>query len=276
VGTGLTNSETTALYNLVGVLNLNLRKIASDADAYNFLSTASVSGIPEQIAINTLVTDLKSYGVWNKMKAIYPFVGGTANTHKFNLKDPRDLDAAFRLTFSGSWVHSSTGAKPNGSTGTYADTKLNLNTHLVPTSAHYSGYARTDNSGERFLMGVYASTPDNTFLDFYGSLRLFYGLASNGADISIPSWRGLWHLNALLTNTVLYRNGTSLNTTLRNGSLASQNLFLGAGNAGSGGSNYNSIQELAFASIGDGLTDIEASNFYTAVQKFQTTLGRQV
>jgi S-DNA-T family DNA segregation ATPase FtsK/SpoIIIE len=37
-------------------------------------------------------------------------------------------------------------------------------------------------------------------------------------------------------------------------------------------SNY----ENAFASIGDGLTDTEASNFYTAVQAFQTTLGRQV
>ena len=31
------------------------------------------------------------------MKAIYPFVGGTATTHKFNLKDPADINAAFRL-----------------------------------------------------------------------------------------------------------------------------------------------------------------------------------
>ena len=275
VGVGLTNSETQILNNLVGSLQLNLRRVA-DADAYAFLAAANITGIPEQIAINTLVTDLKSYGVWTKLKAIYPFVGGTASTHKFNLKDPRDTDSAFRLTFSGSWTHSSTGAQPNGAAGTYADTKLNLNTHLVPTSAHYMGYARTDNSGERFLMGIYAGASGDTFLDFYGSLRLFYGLASAGADISIPSWKGLWHLNALGSSTVLYRNGTSLNTTTRNGILPSQNLFLGAGNNGSGGSTYNSIQELAFASIGDGLTSTEAANIYTAVQAFQTTLGRQV
>ena len=34
--------------------------------------------------------------------------------------------------------------------------------------------------------------------------------------------------------------------------------------------------ETAFVTIGDGLTDTEAAAFYTAVQKYQTTLGRQV
>jgi hypothetical protein len=37
-----------------------------------------------------------------------------------------------------------------------------------------------------------------------------------------------------------------------------------------------SNRECAFSSIGDGLTDTQASNFYTAVQAFQTTLSRQV
>ena len=37
-----------------------------------------------------------------------------------------------------------------------------------------------------------------------------------------------------------------------------------------------SSKECAFASIGDGLTDTQASNFYTAVQAFQTTLSRNV
>jgi hypothetical protein len=34
--------------------------------------------------------------------------------------------------------------------------------------------------------------------------------------------------------------------------------------------------QCSFASIGDGLTDTQVSNFYTAVQAFQTTLSRQV
>ena len=56
------------------------------------------------------------------MKALYPFVGGTATSHKFNLKDPRDLDAAFRLQFNGGWTHNSNGVTPNGTNG-YADNK---------------------------------------------------------------------------------------------------------------------------------------------------------
>jgi hypothetical protein len=39
---------------------------------------------------------------------------------------------------------------------------------------------------------------------------------------------------------------------------------------------YYGNKETAFASIGDGLTDGEADNFYTSVQKFNTTLGRQI
>jgi hypothetical protein len=50
--------------------------------------------------------------------------------------------------------------------------------------------------------------------------------------------------------------------------LASENL--------NGSANGYDNKELAFASIGDGLTDTEASNFYTAVQTFQTTLSRNV
>jgi len=37
-----------------------------------------------------------------------------------------------------------------------------------------------------------------------------------------------------------------------------------------------SIRQCAFASIGDGLTDAESSNFYTAVNTYQTTLSRNV
>ena len=76
------------------------------------------------------------------MKAIYPFVGGSAASHKFNLKDPRDLDAAFRLAFNGGWTHASTGAKPNGSNG-WANTYFNPSLNLTTSNGHHSAYLRT-------------------------------------------------------------------------------------------------------------------------------------
>ena len=39
---------------------------------------------------------------------------------------------------------------------------------------------------------------------------------------------------------------------------------------------YFTDRQYAFASIGDGLTDAEAANFYTAVQAFQVTLSRNI
>ena len=85
-----------------------------DLDALAFLTAAGITDSTIISAINTLVVSLKNFGIWTKMRAIYPFVGGTALTHKWNLKDPRDLDIAFRLVFSGGWTHSSTGALANG------------------------------------------------------------------------------------------------------------------------------------------------------------------
>jgi hypothetical protein len=41
-------------------------------------------------------------------------------------------------------------------------------------------------------------------------------------------------------------------------------------------STFYGNKQIAFASIGDGLTDTEAANFYTAVQAFQTALSRNV
>jgi hypothetical protein len=114
-----------------------------DPDAQAFITAAAITNPTQQSAVNQLVVDLKGYGVWSKMKALYPFVGGTASQHKFNLKDPRDLDAAFRLVFNGGWTHSSTGALPNG-TNAFADTKLNAFTlPLNQNSTSFSAYSRT-------------------------------------------------------------------------------------------------------------------------------------
>jgi hypothetical protein len=272
VGVGLTNNETTALYNLVGVLNLNLRKIASDADAYNFLSTASVSGIAEQIAVNTLVTDLKSYGIWDKMKAIYPMVGGTANTHKFNLKDPRDTNDAFRLQFFGTWTHSSTGANPSGTSGTYADTFIIPNTDLINRNIHLSYYARAGSTTAE--IGLFGNLTIR--YNLYAGNKVYASLGSTYNDAIIGS-QLVFHTVTSIDNSSngqrAYSNGVLKSSVTNNSSgLGSTSLKL----ANDGGNSYRSIFECALASVGSGLTESEAANFYTAVQRFQTTLGRQV
>jgi len=281
IGDGLTDAEAANFYTAVQTFQTTLGRqvgvpIVADTDAQAFLNAAVITDQTQANAVTTLVTDLKSANIWSKMKAIYPFVGGTATAHKFNLKDPRDLDAAFRLTFSGGWTHSSTGALPNGTTA-YADTKLKPS-NIPQNSVHMSTYLRTTYSG-----GVDMGCSTNDY--FFISANLGIGIPPRGplnlstySDSSISLDTKAFYLASRTNSTTnkLFRN-TSLisNETLTSVAPEAYNIYIGAGNRSNAGWAYTARQT-SFASIGDGLTDAEAAAFYTAVQKYQTTLGRQV
>jgi hypothetical protein len=259
--------------------------VPNDTDAQAFITAAGITDGTQQSAVNQLVLDLKSANIWTKMKAIYPIVGGSASSHKWNLKDPRDLDAAYRLTFATGWTHSSTGMTPNG-TSAYAST------FLVPSSVfntatynHLSYYSRTNNANIDFLMGARNSNETAMLLSgrdgFWGYYcdapspsvyRNAYSSSSfNTAAFSLGSQTG--------TNVKVYRNNSLVvsNTEARFAisALCPRALIIGAWDSIGTIGNYTNKQ-CAFASIGDGLTDAEASNLYTAVNTYQTTLGRNV
>jgi hypothetical protein len=281
IGDGLTDTDATNLYSAVQAYQTTLGRqvnvpLVSDTDAQAFLNAANITSFQQASAVNKLVVDLKAAGVWTKMKAIYPFVGGSAVSHKFNLKDPRDLDAAYRLVFNGGWVHSSTGALPNGTTG-YADTKLKP-TDMVQNSAHMATYLRTQNDN-----GVDMGCSTNYY--FYMTAKSgasqppagFLNLASapfTGTQLPTQAFYLVSRTNS--TTNKLFRN-TSLITNITSTSSAPEayNIYLGAGNRNNG-MWLPSPREQAFSSIGDGLTDAEVTALYTAVETYQTSLGRGV
>lgn len=263
-----------------------------DPDAVAFLTAAGITDATITTAINTLVIQLKSFGIWTKMKAIYPFVGGTATTHKFNLKNPVDSDAAFRLVFSGGITHSPNGALPNGSNGN-GQTKLRPSATLTPSNWHFSYYSRTNNNiAVDFDMGVGGSIGERASAII---LRRNNNLASfdSGDSLSANRISSLaqidslgFYIGSIRSNTdrVLIKNGTNIiasSTSNLSNSFMDSEILLFAYNQVSFGPpslspSFYGSKQCAFSSIGDGLTDTEASNYYTAVQAFQTTLGRQV
>ena len=290
LGDGLTDSESSAFYTAVETFQTTLGRnvgvpVVADGDAQAFLNAASITNSTQATAVNTLVTDLKTAGIWSKMKALYPFVGGTANSHKFNLKDPRDLDAAFRLVFNGGWTHGSTGATPNGTNG-YADTKFIIS-QLYPsiTNIHISYYSRTNTNKYEMIgmqddnvgQGSQLYIQDNSTHQTYSALNTDVNRVDSYNTQSTTGH----YLSSRTSLTMLkgYRNGVvqGSNITTSAGLRSTLPIVIGGSIY-----KYNSItyyygnKESAFASIGDGLTDSESTTFYTAVQKFQTTLGRQV
>jgi len=75
--------------------------VTYDADAQKFFDSTGISDTLQKSALNALVRQLKDSALWAKFSAIYPMVGGSANYDKWNLKDPRNTDAAYRLSFNG-------------------------------------------------------------------------------------------------------------------------------------------------------------------------------
>jgi len=253
--------------------------VTTDPDAAAFITAAAITDPTQQAAINTLVVGLKGYNVWSKMKALYPFVGGTASQHKFNLKNPLDTDAAFRGVFVGGWTHSVNGALPNG-TNAYMDTKFIPNANTALNSYSHGFYSRTNIDALTVDMGGVGSNANGYMLFLSRYLNQFSNVINSGViyiNSANTDSRGFFVGNRTASNVIKNHKNGSLLTT---GSVLSinncnGNIWLGAFN-NNGGGQYYTNRQYAFSYIGDGLTDAEALNFYTAVQAFQTTLARQV
>ena len=165
-----------------------------DPDAVAFLAAAGITDATITSAICTLVSSMKSNGTWAKMNAIYPMVGGTATTHKFNLKNPLDTNAAFRLSFVGGWTHSSNGALPNG-TNAYAETYLRVDS-LSQNSTHNSYYSRSN-------------TPSPV-----AGTKFQYEIGANYLTISPPYLFGLILLRLGITVPLINQRTISTTTTI--------------------------------------------------------------
>jgi hypothetical protein len=250
-----------------------------DADAQAFITAANITNTTQQSAVNTLVTSLKSANIWTKMKAIYPFVGGTATTHKFNLKDPRDLDAAYRLVFNGGWTHSANGALPNGSNA-FANTYFRPLSVLGNSDAHISKYNRNNDLIGNKTDGTYGVVSGNIY---YIQQNYAAGNGIIGDSATIVSYtptdtRGLFTTTRTSSTSVKsFRNTTQQGSTVTISNLynTDSNAYLGARNDNGVTNHFNSY-EAAFFSLGNGLNDAEVTALYNAVQAYQTTLGRQV
>jgi hypothetical protein len=248
---------------------------AYDADAQAFFDRVTTAGgslsETEKLAINTLVIQIKLDGIWTKMKAIYPMVGASAAACAQNLKS-----ASFTGTFTAGWTFASTGVKGNGSSS-YMDTTLLPSTELLLNSTHLSFYSRTDTpSGSIADLGSIGSSLSYTLIEIFGNV--LYNLINQSTIASVAMTTTLGHFISSrrgATDSEAYRNGASVATfATSSNALSDRALFLGAFNGPT--IQFYSNREYAFASIGDGLTDTQASNLYTAVQAFQTTLSRQV
>lgn len=248
--------------------------VSYDADAQAFFTAASITDTTQKNAVNQLVLDLKSYGVWTKCSAIYPIVGGSASSHAVNLKTP----GTYNLTFATGFTHSSTGMLPNGTTA-YANTSIIPSVNLSQNNNHVSYYSRTNVNTTQIEIGATtAGSQPFSILEIRTSGISYLSLSSNAyINYTDANSLGFYIGSRTASNAIkLYKNNSNVasGTTASTGQ-ANTALALCAQNNGASRANY-STKQCAFASIGTGLSDTEAANYYTAVQAYQTTLSRNV
>jgi len=250
-----------------------------DGDAAAFITAASITDATQKSAINTLVSDLKTNSLWTKMRAIYPFVGGSAASHKYNLKNPLDTDAAFRLTMNGGLTHDANGVTGNGSTG-YMDTHFKDSDFNGQNDAGVAVYCRNNFSDGSFALygAIDSSFTGLRFLPKLSSTAYFSVFASTGSGQSNTNTSGIWiHTRTGASADKMYRNGSSFKTNnLTSGTnTTTANILILAVDYNNGALKYQqSAANIAFFAFTDGLSDGDKVTLNTIISDFNTTLSR--
>jgi hypothetical protein len=249
-----------------------------------FTNTLSANSVPltttQVNALNNLYVGLVANEIDTKMIAIYPFIGGTATSHKFNLMDPRDVDAAYRLTYNGTITHDSNGITPNGSTG-FANTYINISTlGSWDTNSHLSVYSPATSAINGWNIG--AATNASSGTNIFGLGLRTTPVYDNGNVTTRTSGtgggNGCWIGTTTGTSLKrIYRNGSPIatNTAVNASTVPSLNLYIGGVND-NGSANFRMPNNLRFISVGRTLTNSEVFTLNSLIQQYQTILGRAV
>jgi len=254
----------------------------TDPDAQAFFDRVTTAGgtlsATEQTAVNTLVVQMKADGIWSKMKAIYPMVGASAAACAQNLKS-----SSFTGTFNGGWTFSSTGATPNG-TSAYMDTSFNNQGNWTSTSNGSMGFiSRTNPSaGVQCDMGsgtIASGANSSTIYSRFSGDQFYSGLNCISVVPGSSNTSSIGFFVTSRTTSSTYtrhkRGSSTIDTTVTEnvGTNPNTTIYLGAGNNSGSGSNYSN-REYDFCFIGDGLTQTQVDNYWTALQTFNTSLSR--
>lgn len=268
-----------------------------DADAQAFITAAGLTDTTQKDALNALVVSLKasaptSATLWSKFYALYPMIGGTADTHKYNLKNPANTDAAYRLYFGGSWTHNSLGAI--GSANGYADTYFNTNL-LNINSASVWYYRRNDPDYSGQIFGVFDPTGVKIGIQFNmrnsgnsyscimsyedgeGDYSMFRtGLVGLSRTVSTV-YKRYGRYDGTATSQTLYTSATGFSRTSNTLSQFPYSIFINGRNVnGLPVAGEYSSGSCSFAGIANGFSDAESAALNTIIQTYQTALSRNV
>lgn len=252
-----------------------------DVDAQKYIDSAGITNLGLQTAINTLVIGLKNNSLWTKLYAAYPFITDISGNNtasldqmKWNLKNPVNSDAAFRLLYTGTPLADSSGITWNG-INTFADTRLRPSTTLTLNSNSFGLYIAGANIfAFQTDMGVTDFVTGTTFMELgLTNDNLEYGCYLD-PDVSTlqASSSGNWIGSRTASNALAsYKNGNTTpvatSTNISSELPTHRNIFIGARNSGGAGQRFSS-KRFTFLFIAQGLTSTDVGNISPLLNSF--------
>jgi hypothetical protein len=250
--------------------------IGFDPDALRFLNAAGIQDQRTSQAINNLVVRLKNANLWTRYQIIYPFAGITSATMKWNLKNPQDTNAAYRIVFNNGGTfnqnaYTSDGVNDSASTfliGTSIGTSLNnfSISYYIKDAIMDSGFDTGTRNNTQWLSMNFRTTTTGDMV-----ARAF----NNTATLLAHS-----HTTGLMTvsrsssaNFFMGINDTTTIATQTSVGRPAYNLVFGAYNDfGTVGQFQN--RNFQFYAVGSSITAAEHEILWNTVAQYQSDLGR--
>ena len=261
-------AETTSLMNAIATPNDGTATIYT-----------GVTGSQLWTLVNNLISGLKTNNLLAKLFYYHLFLGGTALTQKYNLKDT----TAFPLTWYGGWVHDNKGALGNGA-NTYADTGFVASANKDVNSNGLSIVIGTDNVPQQtnvIEMGAHNSgTQSSTIIIRDNNSERLFKARMNGSNVDALNYdaRGVYTAVRIDSTTSLtIKNSVEKSSWNSGGTLPTINTFIGNISFQTndpyvpGYSNQRFQGALEHA----GLTLTETQTLHSLIDTFEAGLGRK-
>jgi hypothetical protein len=248
-------------------------EIEYDADAQIYFDALVVAGYAitdtEKGYWNTTIIDFKLNGLWDIYLGIY-FELGTEAADSINIKNPGTYDK----TYYGTWVHSATGALPNG-IDAWANTNFNPFGILDFGDVHISFYSGTTDSVNNGVdIGNSALGVNHHIYANFSGQAYFESPPGDMIHAAPLNTGGLFTgSRTSYSNAIFKRNATTLgtNTTDYSGALMPNVEIHISEDAGA----YSDRQN-RWESFGYGLTSEEIDIHSAIIGTLQSNYGRQI
>lgn len=220
---------------------------------------------------------------------VYPFIGGTAVAHSFNLADP----SVGRVEWEDTVTHTNLGIVGDGISGVGKTNVTLAGGTQADAFVSFGAYSRTANAGVYCELGNYTTGGFLIYSRYTDGREVIY-MGGTGMGLAVANSQGLFSgLRTTAASAYIYRNGVLITSSVANTNIAVDPpvpfLILAyydpIADPDLGAFKAFSNRNLAFAfltnaantpGIGAIFSTAKQAELYSYVQTFQTRLLRQV